>query len=446
MKLKLTNSFAVECTESSQTVWKPVSCFKEDSHAVKQKEIRWLASTLFTLYNAVYRSWLCTTVLLPFSCGYLPNEFHLITIPIPPTKSICNRHNPRSQVTTLGCVPVTVTDGVLQPFEPELDWSTFSVPLPEKDIPHMHLMLAAVTDKSYNAMLVRKWSEHAQQVLIKRTKRCCDHLSWGLHLYSAIIFSLTCAYSLTFVVQGSFHKLHMAPNFNFPLLQDFRRGSQSWLDFPTQVPTIAENLWLQTPNPVVPTSSTWQQPQCRTAIIRANWEPRVCPNEMERSIIGVEHNLLTSHCAADDLSKWFPIGSSDQYQAIAGVGVCSEGKVNESYMWLWSVDEDNYEENIPLITCVWQQDRMACTTQHLSYTSFFGANLGESGAFDAFETLMAILAARLRHPGVPPDKLAGLDILLGRFMECMPGESLFYFAFTWIFVVACTWSLYLMTW
>ncbi|GAX82727.1 hypothetical protein CEUSTIGMA_g10153.t1 [Chlamydomonas eustigma] len=49
-------------------------------------------------------------------------------------------------VTMMGCVPVTVTDGVYQPFEPELDWPSFSVPIAESDIPRMHELLEEVTD------------------------------------------------------------------------------------------------------------------------------------------------------------------------------------------------------------------------------------------------------------------------------------------------------------
>ncbi len=30
---------------------------------------------------------------------------------------------------------------MLQPFEPELNWSSFSVPVPESDIPHLHEIL-----------------------------------------------------------------------------------------------------------------------------------------------------------------------------------------------------------------------------------------------------------------------------------------------------------------
>ncbi|KAG2452459.1 hypothetical protein HYH02_002701 [Chlamydomonas schloesseri] len=41
----------------------------------------------------------------------------------------------------MGCVPVTVTDGLLQPFEPELRWDRFAIDVRERDIPVMHAVL-----------------------------------------------------------------------------------------------------------------------------------------------------------------------------------------------------------------------------------------------------------------------------------------------------------------
>ena len=36
-------------------------------------------------------------------------------------------------------------DYVYQPFEPELDWSSFSVALPESEVPTMHVELGAMS-------------------------------------------------------------------------------------------------------------------------------------------------------------------------------------------------------------------------------------------------------------------------------------------------------------
>ncbi|KAG2424369.1 hypothetical protein HXX76_014578 [Chlamydomonas incerta] len=41
----------------------------------------------------------------------------------------------------MGCVPVTVTDGLMQPFEPELRWDRFAIDVRERDIPVMHAVL-----------------------------------------------------------------------------------------------------------------------------------------------------------------------------------------------------------------------------------------------------------------------------------------------------------------
>lgn len=46
----------------------------------------------------------------------------------------------------MGCLPVTIGDKVLQPFEPQINWSHFSVPVAEKDIPSLHQILQSVED------------------------------------------------------------------------------------------------------------------------------------------------------------------------------------------------------------------------------------------------------------------------------------------------------------
>ncbi|KAG2488688.1 hypothetical protein HYH03_012689 [Edaphochlamys debaryana] len=52
----------------------------------------------------------------------------------------------------LGCVPVTIGDGILQPFEPELPWQDFSVHVPEADIPRLHTLLGAMPLERVQAM------------------------------------------------------------------------------------------------------------------------------------------------------------------------------------------------------------------------------------------------------------------------------------------------------
>ena len=58
-------------------------------------------------------------------------------------------------VARFGCIPVPITDFVLQPFEPELDWHTFSVPVAEADVPTLHETLAAISDAKLAQMQVR---------------------------------------------------------------------------------------------------------------------------------------------------------------------------------------------------------------------------------------------------------------------------------------------------
>ncbi len=55
----------------------------------------------------------------------------------------------------MGCVPVLIGDGVLQPFEPEIDWGRFSVSVEEGDIPSLPKILAAISKTEYTAMQVR---------------------------------------------------------------------------------------------------------------------------------------------------------------------------------------------------------------------------------------------------------------------------------------------------
>jgi hypothetical protein len=71
---------------------------------------------------------------------------HAFRRALPPTPTF----PPRS------CVPVTVTDDVMQPFEPELDWSAFSVHVAEADIPRMHNLLAAISPARLEQMQVRR--------------------------------------------------------------------------------------------------------------------------------------------------------------------------------------------------------------------------------------------------------------------------------------------------
>ncbi|KAG2443675.1 hypothetical protein HXX76_002023 [Chlamydomonas incerta] len=61
---------------------------------------------------------------------------------------------------------------------------------------------------------------------------------------------------------------------------------------------------------------------------------------------------------------------------------------------------------------------LRCAAQHMAFSSVTGAYMGESGRFDAFETLLAVLAARARHPDTPQERLRQVDPALGAFLDC----------------------------
>lgn len=44
----------------------------------------------------------------------------------------------------MGCLPVVVSDGVLQPFEPEMDWAAFALRVAHPDVPGMHQVRVCV--------------------------------------------------------------------------------------------------------------------------------------------------------------------------------------------------------------------------------------------------------------------------------------------------------------
>ncbi len=46
-------------------------------------------------------------------------------------------------------------DYVHQPFEPELDWGSFSLSVPQSDIPRLHEVLEGVPEKRFEAMQAR---------------------------------------------------------------------------------------------------------------------------------------------------------------------------------------------------------------------------------------------------------------------------------------------------
>ncbi len=54
----------------------------------------------------------------------------------------------------MGCIPVLIGDGIYQPFEPQLDWSRFSVTVAEEDIPRLPYILDSVGEAQLAAKRV----------------------------------------------------------------------------------------------------------------------------------------------------------------------------------------------------------------------------------------------------------------------------------------------------
>jgi hypothetical protein len=50
------------------------------------------------------------------------------------------------------CVPVIIADNFILPFSDILNWNTFSVTIPESDIPNLKTILLGISDKHYRAM------------------------------------------------------------------------------------------------------------------------------------------------------------------------------------------------------------------------------------------------------------------------------------------------------
>ncbi|KAG2491598.1 hypothetical protein HYH03_010164 [Edaphochlamys debaryana] len=52
----------------------------------------------------------------------------------------------------VGCLPLVISDDVMQPFEPEMDWSQFSIRVAHADIPGLHEVLGGVGEAKYQRM------------------------------------------------------------------------------------------------------------------------------------------------------------------------------------------------------------------------------------------------------------------------------------------------------
>lgn len=118
---------------------------------------------------------------------------HAHTIPLTPSLSLLSQdistykfclapvgggHGKRQiLVSLMGCIPVLIGDNVLQPFEPEMDWSKFSVSLPESDIPNLPEILTKIPAAEIAAKQVRHHkSYHRRNLIMACTQPRVQHL------------------------------------------------------------------------------------------------------------------------------------------------------------------------------------------------------------------------------------------------------------------------------
>ncbi len=122
---------------------------------------------------SVLNSWMPSTVI---TCS--PQDISSHKFCLAPTGGGHGKRN--VLVSLMGCLPVTVTDHVLQPFEPEMPWAPFAVHVPERDIPRMHEILGNISDDKVAEMQVgptgsRAWvASYADEVtVVVRQTPCC---------------------------------------------------------------------------------------------------------------------------------------------------------------------------------------------------------------------------------------------------------------------------------
>ncbi|KAG2482982.1 hypothetical protein HYH03_018108 [Edaphochlamys debaryana] len=66
------------------------------------------------------------------------------------------------------------------------------------------------------------------------------------------------------------------------------------------------------------------------------------------------------------------------------------------------------------------QAKTACAAQHLHWSTNLGGIMGETGEFDAFNTIMAILRMRKKRPDLKPGQYYAEDEEFRNFVDCKP--------------------------
>lgn len=67
--------------------------------------------------------------------------------------------------------------------------------------------------------------------------------------------------------------------------------------------------------------------------------------------------------------------------------------------------------------------KLRCAAQHIAFSTYTGAYMGESGRYDAYETLLEVLRAKAAHPHAAPEELRRLDPRFDAFMDCRDDEG-----------------------
>ncbi|KAG2488206.1 hypothetical protein HYH03_013200 [Edaphochlamys debaryana] len=103
---------------------------------------------------------------------------------------------------------------------------------------------------------------------------------------------------------------------------------------------------------------------------------------------------------------------------------------NSFGVWIPEADMNATEAILKAFTPEEKAEKMRklhCAAMHLTWSSVFGSVIaGDSGAWDAVATLVWILRARARNPGVPDHRLREVDPDFDAFMDCrtlVPGTA-----------------------
>lgn len=66
-----------------------------------------------------------------------------------------------------GVVPVIIADGILEPYEDDVDWRSFSIKIARKDAHRMDAILRSISDEDYRKMREKVW-DYGRRVLLTR--------------------------------------------------------------------------------------------------------------------------------------------------------------------------------------------------------------------------------------------------------------------------------------